>query len=534
MRPALQAVLHAARKFTRVLTDRLVTFGDSTVEGTTSSSNRWAQLRATELGIPLINQGVSGTVMQNRADSSGSPRASNGRGRYVAALLGSNLSSRYEILYGLNDLRYTAAPATMNLANFITDYSEVVDGLIAAGVQPANITLGSPIWIPDVGYATGSTGFTGSTRVVHEQYIAAIYNLAFTKGAKYAAAYERIRDNGGASLIAAAPDNIHPTNQGMVEIATAFSQAVVPVSGIWTGGAAPDTTAPTASSALVNNSAPSVVRVTMNEPMNTSFTPPAAAFTMGAHTATDTAYADSTHIDVAVAEPFTFGETARTISYTATGTNNARDVAGNLLANFTGLAITNNVSEAVPPGTPVDATFSQTNSPTWRTVSAQRYDAGAGSATAFDGIAQLTGSTTVGTAARVSQQFVSSASPDGSGGLIVLDPASGLTAFTSNANRKFLCQLISTGAVLYSENSSPGSLTTLSGGAFTFSSASANNWVSLYLAPSGTVTIETSTDNQATWTVRHTFTDTATGSMFWRLYVTQHRDMFKPMQYGVA
>jgi hypothetical protein len=51
-------------------------------------------------------------------------------------------------------------------------------------------------------------------------------------------------------------------------------------------------------------------------------------------------------INLTVSAAFVNGEAARTVAYTQPGTNNARDVAGNLLANFTGQAITNNVAAA--------------------------------------------------------------------------------------------------------------------------------------------------------------------------------------------
>jgi hypothetical protein len=114
--------------------------------------------------------------------------------------------------------------------------------------------------------------------------------------------------------------------------------------GAGTGGAT-DTTAPTASSAAVANATPTVVAITMSEAMNTSFVPAAAAFTVGGHTVSSVAISGST-INLTVSAAFVNGEAARTVSYTQPGTNNARDVAGNLLANFTGLAITNNVAAA--------------------------------------------------------------------------------------------------------------------------------------------------------------------------------------------
>lgn len=104
-----------------------------------------------------------------------------------------------------------------------------------------------------------------------------------------------------------------------------------------------DTTSPTVSSAAVSNSTPSVVNLTMSEAMDTGNVPAASAFTVSGHTVSSVAITGST-INLTVSAAFVNGEAARTVAYTQPGTANARDVAGNLLASFTGQAITNNVA----------------------------------------------------------------------------------------------------------------------------------------------------------------------------------------------
>ena len=108
--------------------------------------------------------------------------------------------------------------------------------------------------------------------------------------------------------------------------------------------AAADTTAPTVSSAVVSNSTPTVVTLTMSEAMDTGSVPAASAFTVSGHTVSSVAIAGST-ISLTCSAAFAYGEAARTVAYTQPGTNNARDLATspNLLANFTARAITNNV-----------------------------------------------------------------------------------------------------------------------------------------------------------------------------------------------
>jgi hypothetical protein len=81
----------------------------------------------------------------------------------------------------------------------------------------------------------------------------------------------------------------------------------------------------------------------MSEAMDTAVLPAASSVTVSGHTVTTLAWLSSTVLRATVSAGFVFGEAARTAAYTQPGSNNARDVATNLLANFSGLAITNNV-----------------------------------------------------------------------------------------------------------------------------------------------------------------------------------------------
>lgn len=116
------------------------------------------------------------------------------------------------------------------------------------------------------------------------------------------------------------------------------------------GAVAVDTTAPTANSSAVANATPTIVNITMSEALDSAFVPAASAFTVSGHTVSSVAISGSA-INLTVSSAFVYGEAARTVSYTQPGTNNVRDTAGNLLANFTGLSVTNN--RATVPGAPV-------------------------------------------------------------------------------------------------------------------------------------------------------------------------------------
>jgi hypothetical protein len=103
-----------------------------------------------------------------------------------------------------------------------------------------------------------------------------------------------------------------------------------------------DSTAPTLLSASVSDVARSTVAIAVSESLDAGFVPAASAFTVGGHTVSAVGVSGST-ISLTVSAPFANGEAARTVAYAQPGTNNIRDTSGNLLANSSGLAITNNV-----------------------------------------------------------------------------------------------------------------------------------------------------------------------------------------------
>jgi lysophospholipase L1-like esterase len=205
----------------------VVGFGSSTMEGdgASATATRALNLSAGVLGAATIrNQGLAGTVLQNSPDSSGSARAGNGRDRFVAALLGANKSDRAFLLYGANDLRYTGAPATFNLAGFANDLREVLNGMLTGGYARSEIVLASPNWYPDTTYAIGGPGFTGSDRSIHESYVSMCSQIAAEYGLLYADVYAKMRDLGGEDLMSA--DGLHANDAGHQVVAHAFLSAV--------------------------------------------------------------------------------------------------------------------------------------------------------------------------------------------------------------------------------------------------------------------------------------------------------------------
>jgi hypothetical protein len=105
-----------------------------------------------------------------------------------------------------------------------------------------------------------------------------------------------------------------------------------------------DSAPPTVSTASVESGASSSVRFVMSEPMDAGFVPLASDFTISGHTTTGTPTVLGNIVTVNVTSPFVNGEAARTASYTqGLAGNRLQDLAHNLLANFAGVAITNNV-----------------------------------------------------------------------------------------------------------------------------------------------------------------------------------------------
>lgn len=206
-----------------------VGFGDSITFGVDASSaaNRWLNIAATALGASsILNQAISGTVLQNSPDSGGSPRVDNGRNRFAAALLGANIRDGVFLAYGFNDARYIGAPGTFNVIQYATDYREVLNGLLEGGAyNPAKIWIVSPYYITDDGLNTGSAGFAGQTRFEFEAFVAASESVARSFGTKFINMYQYMQANGGASLISA--DNIHPGDAGMAVIAAGVQTATV-------------------------------------------------------------------------------------------------------------------------------------------------------------------------------------------------------------------------------------------------------------------------------------------------------------------
>lgn len=231
----------------------IVTLGDSITQGVGASvaANRWANLLATQLGATLLNQGITGTVLQNSFDSGGAPRADNGRNRFIGATLGLNKKSAVFVAYGFNDARYVGAPGTFNVAQYKADFREVLHGLIINGYSKANIYVGTPYYITDTGLVTGGAGFTGQTRGGFEAFVTAAIEVATDYGVKLCDLYSWLRDNGYGPTTTG--DNLHPSDTGHALIKQCWMEQTI----IANTGGAPTVTA-SASGSTVTVSATAV------------------------------------------------------------------------------------------------------------------------------------------------------------------------------------------------------------------------------------------------------------------------------------
>jgi lysophospholipase L1-like esterase len=204
----------------------LATFGDSITAGMSASQPelRWANRLAASLGgVRLDNRGISGTVLQGSPDASGRPRPNNGYSRFRRDLLGEGHPDALAILYGCNDARYVAAPASINRDNFVRDFRDMLAALTANGYAEEAIAIGSPPHIPDAGFSVGSDGFAGQRRDVFQSYVETVRTIAREAGVFYAAVNERMVAEGGDRLLS--PDHVHPNDQGHAVIAAAFAAA---------------------------------------------------------------------------------------------------------------------------------------------------------------------------------------------------------------------------------------------------------------------------------------------------------------------
>lgn len=192
-------------------------FGDSITQGVGASSNnnRYSTLITNNLGYLEDNQGISGTVLQNTIPT----QSNNGTDRYISAII-NNFPDKVFILYGVNDLRYNNQNYT--ITNYVNNYSQILTGLINAGISPSNITIGSPSYINPIAYNMYSPYDNGNVSK-HQAYVNATKDLAKNFKTKWGDVYNQMLTNGGNTLLT--NDYVHPNDLGHNIIANAMINA---------------------------------------------------------------------------------------------------------------------------------------------------------------------------------------------------------------------------------------------------------------------------------------------------------------------
>lgn len=214
----------------RAQAQSLAVFGDSITVGLNASApdKAWPMRLAAAANVMVIkNHAISGTILQGGAMADGLPRPDNGIGRYREALLGLERGDGLAILYGYNDARYVGSPATLNAEAFRRDYACMIEGLLAGGVDPGLIAIGSPPFPSDAGLGIGSPGFTGQSRSGFELYVETVRMLATEFALYYAPVYEAMSHHAQGTL--SSDDITHPNDAGHSVIARAFQTALVEI-----------------------------------------------------------------------------------------------------------------------------------------------------------------------------------------------------------------------------------------------------------------------------------------------------------------
>lgn len=207
----------------------VVGFGGSSTagQGASTTAQRWLNTVATALsaGAP-INQGTTGTVLQNSPDAGGTARANNGRDRWATAVTGANTAEMAIVSYGADDARYIANPAAFHVSAYLNDYREVLGGLLAVGYARNRIVVVAPHWIDDTGLAsTGDAGFRGQSRAGYEAYVAASKQVADEFGVFWADAYTAIKTAAAAGQAVLGADHVALTDAGHAVVAAAVLAA---------------------------------------------------------------------------------------------------------------------------------------------------------------------------------------------------------------------------------------------------------------------------------------------------------------------
>lgn len=199
-----------------------VFFGDSYFTNTraTNAARGFIQPFCDGMGLIEVNNGAGGTTLEKRSpiDYQASPNMVD----RISSI--PTYDPSYAILvfgYGLNDMGYNGG--SYSAANYITDYTTVLNGAIAKGWPVSRILLIPPPFIGAVGYASyaGITGQPAPTRARHLSFVDATKTVANTFGTLYIPLFDDQLKNDTTLLdtVAGPTKGIHPTDAGYAFIA---------------------------------------------------------------------------------------------------------------------------------------------------------------------------------------------------------------------------------------------------------------------------------------------------------------------------
>lgn len=192
-------------------------FGDSYTAGTGASTTakRYSTLVATALGATEINFGIAGSTLQKRVpiDYEGAVNMVD----RISQIPTKTVDDKLLIFaFGLNDMGQNGANYTV--ANYITDYTTVLNNAIGKGWKGNQILLIPPFYIGSAGYATYATisGNAAPTQSHHYSFVEATRTVSVLFNSLFFDIYEDQLNN-NTTLITG--DTIHPNDAGYAYIA---------------------------------------------------------------------------------------------------------------------------------------------------------------------------------------------------------------------------------------------------------------------------------------------------------------------------
>lgn len=209
-------------------TAKIYLFGDSYTfgVGATSTFRRWANQFGYLMGLPTVNMGVGGTVLEKRTPINPFGTGPNMVDAIPSIPTYTGDGSYLVIAYGYNDVMYNGANYTA--ANYTTDYTTVLNAAVTDGWATNRIILLTPYFATAGTYAgyAATTGNPAANRARTKLFGDSTISLAKSFGTKYVDIYSIIVNRADTANIFA-PDGIHPDDQYHAFIAQCLFDTVM-------------------------------------------------------------------------------------------------------------------------------------------------------------------------------------------------------------------------------------------------------------------------------------------------------------------